>query len=245
MNHKRSENKVDRAITEKYEIRYDKMYFRGEKEPVLKRTKAMDSFAMIIFIFAIVQLSIVPFLGEVMLIVGEILWCACIISALVIAIWSEKIKKRDLELDFKYVVGLILRDKKTNEEHPGYMLADGGIYGCYGVNETIAANTTDGLNIPYASKIVKKRINTQVKFKRHENAKEFRRMVEDEDFQDEMVKAILSNENVYKEIRLSFFDTFSRGKKLYPGRLYTVSDSYGSERTVLIPSDCGFDPLDN
>ena len=230
---------MEKELFEKYDISYDKMYFRGDKEPIRKRAKALSTACGFSFFLGITITSFIPFFFEVN--VAFIVWGIFIAFALIMGLLSDRIKRRDVELDFTYVVGLILKDKETNEEHQGYVFADGARYLSYGVEETRRANTTDGFKLPYVAKIEKNRIKTQIAKKKEANGREFRRMVEDEDFQDKMVKAILANEGVYKEIRLYFFDSFSRGKTRYPGRYYILSAQGKDERKVLIATDCGFD----
>ena len=232
---------MEKETLNKYDIRYDKTYFRGTKESIKKRVKRLNSLGILIGITGILEVSIFPFFASDHIAIGLIIWGVFIFLAIVLAFRSDKMAYVDERLDFKYVVGLILTDKETKEEHPGFVLADGLAYLNKGVQETIYANTRDGIKLPYVSRIEKNMVEKLVKQKMEENAREFRRMVEYEDFQDNIVKAILANNYEYKEINLYFFDRYRRGQKHFTGRFYTIPEPGGMERTVLIPNDCEFE----
>ncbi|MBO4609291.1 MAG: hypothetical protein J5696_05395 [Lachnospiraceae bacterium] len=229
---------MDPSTRAKYDITYVRSFLRPDanerKESPLTTILAIIGFLGVMFGWTLMFTPIPP-----------VIWVPLLILTIIICFAYVLIDSNndaiDGIMDCSFLMEFLMHDKETREEHPGYVFVEG--YNNLNSNtaSVIAMNTSDGFKTPKGRQRERAMIEGAVKNQRKTNAKEFSKMIHDDEFQKKVAEAIITNQKFPDGMNYIYFEKYHRLKKKGRGRYYAIPGNRGLEKKILIPSDCGFD----
>ena len=229
---------MDPSVRAKYDITYVRSFLRPDanerKESPLPTILAVIGFLGVMFGWTLMFTPI-----------PAVIWVPILIAVVIICftyvlIDSNK-EKIDIILDCSFLMEFLMRDKDTRQEHPGYVFVEGYTIMNSNTASVIAMNTSDGFKTAKARQREQAMIEAAVKNQRKSKAKEFSKLIHDDEFQKKAADAIITNQKFPDGMNYTYFEKYRRLKKKGRGRYYAIPGNRGLEKKILVPSDCGFD----
>lgn len=148
--------------------------------------------------------------------------------------------KIENQLDCCFIVEYAMTNNDTGESKPMYVYVDGGYYLSSGTASVAMLARREGIMTPKAQAKENIRVGMVVEKKQSENARDFSELIHDEQFQQDVAKAILEKGNEWNDLIFTYFTEYKPKNRKFKGRFYEIPGERGLYERIFVPIDCGF-----